>query len=130
MKHTVLKYGIFIILIMMSIGLLIILNNLEIRTKQSVNIIQIRSDTFRIYIQRAQSYEVKKGDTVNVEQTISGRVSFIVERVAKEPSYFDIMVLSNKKNSRKQLFGGNTFSSGYIFTGKIKLWQLVIQKIQ
>lgn len=79
---------------------------------------------------RHRPIAIAKGDTLTVEQTPGGTVNLVVEHIRREPAG-TAMTLKNANGNRPlhETFGGNTYATGYLFTGKVKLRQLVAEKI-
>lgn len=131
MKKTILKYGVFAILILMSFGLLVILNSFEIRTKTSAILIVETNDTCTAYITYAPHFNPEIGDTIEINQTLGGNLRFVVKSVSKEPENLVLTIYpADQRINLYQSFNGNSLSSGYIFTGKIKLRELVLMQLE
>lgn len=131
MKRSILRYGVFVILLVMSLGLLLILDRFEIRLKASVNLIVTDERTCIAYVANNKEFNPCIEDSIAIRQTIGGDVFFIVKGVKKEPSYVVLQLCPiDEQQSILQKFGKNTFSQGYIFTGKTKLRELVLEKIK
>ena len=130
MKKTILKYGVFAILILMSFGLLVILKSFEIRTKTSAILIAEANDTCTAYVTYAPHFNPEIGDTIEISQTLGGNLRFVVENISKEPTNLVLTLHpADKRINLYQSFGGNSLSNGYIFTGKIKLRELVLMQL-
>lgn len=115
----------------MSLGLLLILDRFEIRLKASVNLIVTDERTCIAYVANNKEFNPCVEDSIAIRQTIGGDVFFIVKGVKKEPSYVVLQLCPiDEQQSILQEFGKNTFSQGYIFTGKTKLRELVLEKIK
>lgn len=131
MKKTILKYGVFAILILMSFGLLVILNSFEIRTKTSAILIAGANDTCTAYITYAPHFNPEISDTIEINQTLGGNLCFVVRSVSKEPENLVLTIYpADQRINLYQSFNGNSLSSGYIFTGKIKLRELVLMQLE
>ena len=131
MKKAILKYGVFVILLVMSLGLLIILNQFEIRSKTSVYLIVSENQGCMAYVAYDKKFDPNIGDTIKIDQTLGDEVAFIVKAVKKEPSNLVLQLYPiDKEMNVIRKFGGNTFSPGYIYTGRIKLRDLVFKQIR
>ena len=131
MNKTILKYGVFVILLVMSFGLLIIVNRFEIYSKTSVNIIALEEEMCITYVAYNNGFNPNIGDTIEITQTLGGDIHFFVKAIHKEPSNLVLKLYPIDENMKiRQKFGGNTFSTGYIFTGRIKLRELIIKQFK
>lgn len=132
MRRIILKYGVFAILIIMSAGLLVILNRFEIRTKASVTLFLDSRKSCIAYMSNNESATISIGDTLAITQTTAdGELRLIVKSITKEPNNMVLELDStNKEKSIKQELKGNTCSSGFVFTGKIKLMELVLKQLR
>lgn len=131
MNKTILKYGVFVILFVMSLGLLIIINHFEVYSKAPVNLIVPEEGICMAYITYNNDIDLNIGDTIEITQTLGGNICFIVQSVNKEPSNLRVNLYPvDEKMKIQEKLGGNTFSSGYIFTGKSKLRQLITRQFK
>ena len=131
MKQIILRYGVFVILIAMAIGLLIILDRFEIRSKASVNLIVTDERTCIAYVANNKEFNPCIGDSIVIQQTIGGDVFFLVKEIRKEPTNVVLQLYPiDRKQNILQKFGENTFSPGYIFLGKTKLRNLILKQIK
>jgi hypothetical protein len=131
MNRTILKYGVFVILFVMSLGLLIILNRFEVYSKAPVNLIVQEGEICIVYITYNNDLNLNIGDTIEITQTLGGNIYFILQSINKEPYNLRIGLYPvDKKMKIQEKLGGNTFSSGYIFTGRLKLRELIIRQFK
>lgn len=131
MKQAIIRYGVFVILTVMTLGLLLILDRFDIQSKASVNLIVINQRTCNAYIANNQEFNLSIGDSVLIKQTIGGDLMFEVEKINQEPSNVVLQLCPlDEKIDILQMFGNNTFTSGYIFTGKMKLRKLILKQIK
>lgn len=132
MRHVILKYGVFAILAIMSAGLLVILNRFEIRTKASVTLFRDSDKSCIAYMNNSENAKINIGDTITITQTIANEeLRLVVTSIKKEPANLVLELYdTDHKKSIVQKFRGNTFSSGFVFTGKIRLMDLVIKQLR
>lgn len=131
MKQAIIRYGVFVILTVMTLGLLLILDRFDIQSKASVNLIVINQRTCIAYIANNQEFNLSIGDSVLIKQTIGGDLMFEVEKINQEPSNVVLQLCPLDENKDiLQIFGQNTFTPGYIFTGKMKLLNLILKQIK
>lgn len=131
MNKLLLRYGVPAILLTMAAGVAVMLESIEIRTKSSVTLFVRGRTACTAYIAAPQQdFAVRRGDTLTVEQTPGGNVRFIVHAVRREPAATVVeLETADDRWPLIQTLGGNTCAAGYIFTGKVKLRQLVIRHI-
>ncbi|MCC8147250.1 MAG: hypothetical protein LIO93_12635 [Bacteroidales bacterium] len=129
MNKTIIKYGVFVILLIMSLGLLIILNRFEVYSKTSVNLIVLEEESCMAYVAYSNSFNPNVGDTIEITQTRGGDIRFILKEIHREPSNLILKLYPmDEKTKVRQKFGGDTFSPGYIFTGRVKLLEVIIKQ--
>ncbi len=131
MHKYLIRYGVFAILLLMAAGVAVMLECLEIRTKSSVSLfLGADGASCAAYVSPSPHFAIAKGDTLTVEQAPGGTVNLVVEHIRREPAG-TAMTLKNANGNRPlhETFGGNTYATGYLFTGKVKLRQLVAEKI-
>ena len=130
MKKNILRYLIFVILIIMSLGLLVILDGFEIRSKTSINLFVLNDSTCKSYMAYSTDYYPQKGDTIEICQTIGGDISFVIKDKRHEPANLVFLLESTDKNiNMPDKLSKNSFTSGFIFTDKIKLRELILKKL-
>lgn len=129
MIKMILRYGVFAILSLMMIGLTWFANNYEIRTKHPISLV-ISGQCYKTYIRHIPDLFFQKNDTLVISQTPYGDLPFMIDTIYNEPA--SIVFLLHPLNEKAFLDAakGNTYMEGYIFTGKERLRDLVLRKIQ
>lgn len=130
-NKILLRYGVPAILLLMAAGVAVMLESIEIRTKSPVTLVVRGNDACTAYIAAPpQDFAFGCGDTLTVEQTPGGTVRFVVNGLRQEPAATVAELgTADRRIPLIQTFGGNTCTTGYIFTGKVKLRQLVVRQI-
>lgn len=126
-----LHYGISIVLVLMMVGIAYLLQVIEIRNKVPVDVIYcVRTDSYIAYVHKTSSLKLVVGNLITVDTTGKERLCFKIRDVREESTLMALklssvtdMVCIHKE------FSGNTKLSGYIFTNKVKLWNLVFSKL-
>lgn len=125
MKTPLIRYGVFAILLLMGTGLLLMLQSLSVRQKVTVQLFVTGPHTAVAY---APAFPAKQGEDIVLSQTSGGDLPFRVDSICHEPN-LQRMHLSTRIPNLQQALGGNTFSTGYVFQGKVSLLSLVKAKI-
>ena len=129
MKHFILHYGVFAILLAMVVGLFLILNTFSIRQKVPVQILVTDKMYARAYIPSTPSMSVPiPNDTLYVIQSSGGDITFIVDSICEERNNIVLALRSTSPVNLSEQLGCNTYTQGYIYTKRIPLLQLVLQK--
>lgn len=116
--------------IIMTLGLLVILDGFEIRSKTSINLFVLNDSTCKSYMAYSTDYYPQKGDTIEICQTIGGDISFVIKDKRHEPANLVFLLESTDKNiNMPDKLSKNSFTSGFIFTDKIKLRELILKKL-
>ncbi|MDE5560866.1 MAG: hypothetical protein K2J00_03540 [Bacteroidaceae bacterium] len=121
-QRLVIRYGVFLLLILMSIGILFFICSFELRTKCSIRLFYDRHDSsWYGYIANRENVGIRLQDTLQVVQTSMGDVSYIVESIALEPDMLRIKLSPVRKDTFP-----DTFSEGFLYVGK----ERIIDKIR
>lgn len=130
MKRFILRYGLFAVLLLVAAGTLFILDRIEVRTKTSVSLFLLPDGDCMAYVARADAFAPAAGDTLAVDQTLSGPLTAVVRTVRHEPAYVVLRLRPLAGTpSRAPRFAGNSFSSGYVYTGRVRLRTLVFRQL-
>lgn len=124
LKKIFLRYGVFAILILMTIGLYFLLQTLSIRQKEQVQLFVTGPHTAVAYLPEGALY---RDNTFAFSQGATSELRFRIDSIHHEPSQQCVYLTSSDSLLRQ--FGGNTFVSGYRYQGKKSLWKLVIEKM-
>lgn len=131
MHKIILRYGVFVLLLLMVTGILFFLERFEIREKSTVQIFVVSEHLCRCYTELDGTSHFQKGDTLEIEQTITGNQKFILDSTSTEPRHRVWMLRSlNPETDMKVLLRGNSYTQGFIFKKKTKLRKLVLRKLQ
>lgn len=127
MLRFALRFGIPAALATLFIGLLVMLNRFEIRSKAAVTLV-FSPEEVRGYV-APQTLEVGLGDTLCVSQTLCGDIMFVVKAVGSEPAAI-VMHLTPVEGEEvlHQRLAGNTLTTGYVFTERVNLRELVFKR--
>lgn len=130
MKKAILRYGVFLILIIMAIGLVFILRALSIRQKTSVQIFVIAAQSAKAYIVPPVP-AFRQGSPLEIVQTAGGDIAFKVDSVYAE-SGGSVLLLTPTDTTipMQERLGGSSHAQGYIYTGRTPLLKLVMEKVQ
>lgn len=129
MIKMILRYGVFVILFLMMTGLTWLANNYEIRTKFPISLV-ISGQCYKTYMGHIPDLFFQKNDTVIISQTPYGDLPFMIDTIYNEPA--STVFLLHPLDEKKFLDAtkGNTYMKGYIFTGKERLRDMILRKIQ
>ena len=131
MKQFLLRYGVFAILLVMAAGLFLILGALSIRQKAPVQIFVTGAATARAYLTPAPSMPgPAPGDTLRVVQTAGGDMAFTVDSLRAEGSDIALSLRATVPGDLSRRLGGNTYTQGYVYTGRTPLLRLVLEKVR
>lgn len=131
MHKIILRYGVFVLLFIMVTGIVFFLERFEIREKSTVQIFVVSEHLCRCYTELEGTSHFQEGDTLEIEQTITGNQKFVLDSTSIEPQYRVWLLRSpNPETNMKELFQGNSYTQGFIFKKKIKLRKLVLRKLQ
>lgn len=123
-QRIILRYGVFFILALMSIGLLYFVCNFELRVKASIHLFFDHHDRSWLgYMTDQKVVSFHPQDTLFVVQTTMGDIPFIVESIASEPGLVKMKLVPVGNKSFP-----NTYSDGFVFVGKEKLKDKVWRK--
>jgi len=130
MKKAILRYGVILILVIMSAGLVIILNSLSIRQKTAVQLFVTGTQGAKAYTLPTDP-SFKKGDTIEITQTTGGNIYFMVDSTYSEGNgQVFLLTQARKSVPLRQRLKGNSYTQGYVLTGRVPLLRLVLKKMQ
>ncbi len=130
MSKILFRYGVFAILALMFTGVLFLLNRFDVRTKLTVDVV-MDSAACRAYVARGGTFAPRAGDTLRVGQTAHGDLPpLVVDSVRVEPSSLVLFMRCPDGQDRlRTVMGGDTYASGYIFVGRERLRDKVLQRM-
>lgn len=124
LKNIFLRYGVFAVLNLMTIGLYFLLQILSIRQKVQVQLFVTGPHTAVAYLPEGTLTSDK---TFAFSLTATSEFQFRIDSIRHEPSQQCVYLTS--AHSLQRQFGGNSFISGYRYQDKKSLWALVKEKI-
>lgn len=124
LKKVFLRYGVFAILILMTLSLCLLLQTLSVRQKEQVQLFVTGPHTAVAYLPEGTLHGDK---TFTFSQGAMSEFRFRIDSIHHEPSQQCVYLTSSGSLLRQ--FGGNTFVPGYRYQGKKSLWKLVIEKM-
>ena len=118
----ILRYGVFFLIILMSMGILYLVFNFELRTKASVHLYFDHHDnSWYGYILGQPNVPFTPDDTLYVVQTANGDVPFVVKHIETEKEFTKM----NLKPIGNHLIL-NDFCEGFVYVGQEKLKDKVL----
>lgn len=70
------------------------------------------------------------GDTLRVVQTAGGDMAFTVDSLRAEGSDIALSLRATVPGDLSRRLGGNTYTQGYVYTGRTPLLRLVLEKVR
>jgi len=125
-----LHYGISFVLLFMLVGIAYMLQTIEIKNKVSVDVFFDKDfSAYTAYVSKNNQFHSQVNKLIQIDTSDRMHLSFKVLAIREESSFFVLQLLpQNKSVIVNNFFAGNTKYSGYIFTNKIKLWDLIFSK--
>ncbi len=116
-RHLVLRYGVFVLLVLMSAGTLSFVCGFELRVKTPIHLFyDSHGHRWHGYPADPRCAGFQPGDTLTVVQTSVGDIPYIVERIVPEPGTLHMTLLP----LREEPLPG-TYAEGFVFVGKERL---------
>lgn len=129
MKKFVLRYGVFAVLAIMLTGIAWMAESYTIRVKQSVTLF-VTGACCKAYVSGTDGFTCHPGDTFTIHQTPFGDLAFIIDSVCQEPSSAVFSLHPQDSIRFSQAMNGNSYASGFIFTGREKMGELILNKLK
>lgn len=127
MKRFIIRYGVFVVLAIMFVGILFITLGLELQDKRAVSVFAFKNEC-RVYVGGGLHLY---GDTLRLEQTRVGELVFTIDSVKSEKSGVVIFVsYIYGGDSLMARLGGDTYSPGYVVAGQKRLLEMLIQQMK
>lgn len=121
--HLILRYGVFVLLTLMSSGILFFVCSFELRVKVPIHLFyDSHEHSWHGYVASLKSTEIQLQDTLVVVQTPMGDIPYIVENITSEPGMAHIKLLSIKKETLPI-----TYCEGFIYVGKEKIKDKILK---
>lgn len=122
-RHLILRYGVFVLLVLMSAGILFFVCSYELRVKTPIHLFyDSQKHCWHGYLADQQCVNLQPKDTLLVVQTSVGDVPYIVEHIVPEPEMLHIILLPMKSETHT-----NTYREGYIYIGKEKIKDKILK---
>lgn len=126
--NFLIRHGMSITMVIIIIGLVFMLQIVEIKNKTPVEIMHI-DGKYVAYIMKNNNFNPMNHRTIHIDVSDRGNFSFEIRKIKEEPLFFfmEIIPVSSKQET-DDFFNGNSRVSGFVFTNDIKLWSLVFSK--
>ncbi len=125
MKDILVKYGTFLIVPFVIIGIAFTLCNIRVREKCPVTLVCLSDSVGIVYVPNSADIQIAKGKTLVVETAQYAHIECRVVNVAEEPANKRIQVLLAPVKNQER----STFFNAYIVTKEVPMSDLVLQKI-
>lgn len=130
MKRFGLRYGVFIVLVLMFTGTLYILDHLSIRCKVSAELLYV-DGRHTAYVEKSEDYVPSVGQAFELDCGERGRLLFSIVDIVEEPVYWRLRIGPvTPEQELAAALAGNTKMTGYVFTHRVKLRELVFRKLK
>lgn len=129
MKRYLLRLGIPTVLAVMLAGILLMLNNFELRTKVSATLVVTDSGQIKAYVDPGAALQA--GDTLTLVQTPAGDITLRVDTVWTEPAarVARVSPLDGHTPRLAARLGGQTLVQAYYYSGQVRLRDLVFRRM-
>lgn len=131
-KNTIhaflLHYGMSTVLLLMLVAILVMLNRVNINQKVTADILEEGKGIYKAYVVK-NNYLTLEKNTLNIDAISGETLAFSIQTVKEEPDYYVIKIVPKEEHVVKRAFQGNTKLTGFLYTHKVKLWNLVFSKI-
>ncbi len=115
-RHLILRYGVFVLLVLMSAGILSFVCSFELLVKTPIHLFyDSHQQCWHGYLADQQCVSLQSKDTLLVVQTSVGDVTYVVEHIVPEPGMLHIILLPMKNETHT-----NTYREGFVYIGKKK----------
>ncbi len=125
-ENYVMRHGISIALIGLFAVIFLLLQNIEIRRREPVEVIKVSEDTYYAYFNTLPVHM----DTIMLYSQQGAALSYAIKDINKEKVGYRVCLQPSKNLLAQDWFKNSTRITGYLYTGKIKLWQLVFLKVK
>lgn len=131
-KHVyqfLLRNGISFVLMFMLVGIIYLLETIEIKNRLEVDIFNEGNLRYKAYIHKNEKYYPQVGTIVYIDTTDKSLLSFKIIKINEEFSYYVLQLKLNSSLSiKKEATLENSKTSGFIYINKIKLRELIFEK--
>lgn len=123
-RYLILRYGVFVLLVLMSAGILFFVCSFKLRVKAPIHLFYDSHEHYwHGYLANQNNVAFQPQDTLLVVQTSMGDLSYIVESIAAEPGMLHITLLPLKKETSP-----NTYSEGFVYVGREDILNKILNK--
>lgn len=123
-----LRFGTFVVLLLLLGGTCLILNRFTIRTKASLEVVQTEGGLVA-YLPKGGTGAPSVADTLSVTTATGGRLRLVVAAVREEPDAWVLRMSDGRGGARfDSVAQGNSRLTGYFYTGRVRLISLVFRK--
>lgn len=129
MQRFIIRYGVFTILLLMLVGIYFFASHCSIRSKLPVTLVVKDNDCCKAYVSPTKKLCYTIGDTIVINQTPCGDLSFVIVAKVNEPLSEVLLLQPIDKVNFHVNTQGNTLLSGYLFNGEDRLLQLILHKV-
>lgn len=124
LRHLILRYGVFVLLFLMSFGLLFFVCNFELRVKTAIHLFYDNHDClWHGYITPANPMDFQPQDTLWVVQTPVGDCSYVIRNVELEKTTIHLTL-----QSLEQKNFSDTYCEGFVFAGRVKIKDKILHR--
>lgn len=125
-----LHYGISVVLILMMAGIAYLLQVIEIRNRIPTDVIYCaQTDSYMAYVGKNPFRGYAIGDLITIDISDKEQLRFDVRNVREESTLMVLQLAPVAPDAvMRRHFAGDTKLSGFVFTNKVKLWNLIFSK--
>lgn len=125
-----LHYGISAVLIFMFCMVVIMLNKIEISNKANADVFIESIPVCKAYVSKNNKLDLHRGNSINIDIADGKTLSFTIQDITEEQDFYVIRIIfGDNIDDLIKAFSGNSKLSGYVYTNKIKLWNLIFSRI-
>ncbi len=129
MKRFVMRYGVFAIISCMLVAIVYVACNFEIREKVRVSLCETGS-SYSAYVPLPTLYAPQIGTSVTIVQTLHGNLHFVLHDIHRESSHLVLIMKPISSSRVTSMLNGDTYAEGYVYTGKKRLIDVILEKIR
>lgn len=123
-RHLIFRYGVFALLVMMSVGMLFFVCTFETRVKAQIHFFYDNHEhCWHGYLTRQEHIKFHPKDTLVVVQTSVGDIACIVESIVVESDMLHITLLPMKEETPSY-----TYIEGFIYVGRENIRDKILKK--
>lgn len=119
------KYGTFLIIPFVLVGIGLALCTLKVREKVPITLVCLSKESGFVYIPQGTKIQITKGECLKLETSHSTHIECKIIDVAEEPANKRVQVHLDSIEG----MDGNSICDAYIITSEVVMLDLVIRKI-